>query len=322
VINENFLIKLRDCVLKLPESHPVKRWMKWVASSKPLDQKDGTRKSFLTEIINSQFNLITELSMRNKIIKLIQEVPENTLSEQVLKSYLYLMIGNVTRSDNILRQIINTSPRVNWERSGLKSSLFHKIARDEFSKIFSKLSRHPADRRTFELFVLYLRRFYNDELLMKMADDVDTSEVEQKLSLKYIEGLAPAFIHYLRISNMSENRRFKMMRNVEKYPYDEQSYWLWPFLDINPLISDAMNPELLRLEKNDELWFIYLMDNEKLADLFSRKSGKSFLPGRRPYLKEALNSPASMMMSLYKLIELGDINQDLVMKVTDYLVHE
>jgi hypothetical protein len=83
-----------------------------------------------------------------------------------------------------------------------------------------------------------------------------------------------------------------------------------------------MNPELQKLEQQDQLWFIYLMDNEKLADLFSRKSGKSFLPGRRPYLKESLNDYRTFMMSLYKLIELGDINQDLIVKTADQITHD
>jgi hypothetical protein len=107
-----------------------------------------------------------------------------------------------------------------------------------------------------------------------------------------------------------------------KYPLEEQSYWSWAFFDIDPLVSDSMESELKRLEKEDQLWFIYLMANEKLADLFSKKSGKSFLPGRRPYLKQALDNPQSFMMSLYKLIELGDINQELVHKSVEQVTHE
>jgi hypothetical protein len=70
----------------------------------------------------------------------------------------------------------------------------------------------------------------------------------------------------------------------------------------------------------DQLWFIYLLENEKLADIYSKRSGRTFLPGRRPFLKEGLLDNQSFMMSLYKLIELGDINQDLVVRTTDYLI--
>lgn len=322
VINEKFMIKLRDCVLKLPESHPVKRWMKFVAASKPVSAKELKKKTFLLEIIGSQFNLITDAKVKNEIIKILHHVPDNTVPEKLLRSYLYLMIGNITRSDNILREIIAAAPRVNWERTGLRSSMYHKIASEQAQQILAKLSRHPADRRSFELFGLYLQSFYNEESVLKMADDIDTSEVESKIGLKFIEGLAPSFVKYLRLSNKSDTNRIKSLRNLKRYPLDEQSYWDWAFFDIDPLVSDAMNPELERLEKEDQLWFIYLMDNEKLADQFNKKSGKSFLPSRRPFLKESLNDHHAFMMSLYKLIELGDINPELVIKTADQILHE
>ncbi len=322
VINEKFLIKMRDCVLKLNESHPLKKWMKWVARSKPLSKENQEHQTFLNEIINSQFNLITDLKIRNKIINVLQDIPEETIAEKVLKSYLYLMIGNITRSDNIFRDIMAAAPRLNWERTGMRASHFHKLATEQAGQLFTKLSRHPADRRTFELFSLYLQSFYNDETLINMAENVDTSDVESKLNLKYIKGLAPSFVEYLRLSEMSDGLRFKNLRKLKVFPLDMQSYWIWAFLDIDPLVSDVMHPELQRLEKEDQMWFIYLMDNEKLADLFSLNKGKSFLPGRRPFLKTSLEDPHSFMLALYKLIEVGDINSELVMKTTEQLIHE
>jgi len=322
VINEKFLIKMRDCVLKLGETHPLKKWMKWTAGNRSLSKIDLEKRTFLNEIINSQFNLITDLKIRNQIINVLQLIPEETLAEQILKSYLYLMIGNITRSDNILRDIMATSPRVNWEKTGLRASHYHRLALEHADQLFIKLSKHPADRRTFELFSLYLQSFYNDKNLIRIAENVDTSDVESKLGLKYIKGLAPSFVDFLRLSGMSENYRFKNLRKLKLYPLEMQSYWIWSFLDINPLVSDVMNPELQRIENEDQMWFIYLMDNEKLADLYSLNKGKSFLPGRRPYLKTALEDHHSFMLSLYKLIELGDIDSDLVLKATEHLTHE
>jgi hypothetical protein len=318
-INEKFLIKLRDCVLKLPKDHPVKRWMKSQVAPKPLDEADAGASKFLEEIINSQFNLITDVKMRGKIISLLDKLPQNTLPEQMLRSYLYLMIGNVSRSDNILKEIACSPPRVNWEKSSRITSIYHKVARQNIRQIIYKLDHHPADRKMFQIFSLYLKTFMNDKNLLKILDETDTSEIESKLDLKVIEKLAPSFIHYLRLTNLSDNQRISTMRG-EKYPQDEQSYWFWAFVEIEPLVSDFMLPEMIRLEKDDQLWFIYLLDNEKLSDLVSAKSGKSFLPGRRPFLKEGLNDTHSFMMSLYKLIELGDINSILVQKTADYLI--
>lgn len=322
VINENFLIKLRDCVLKLPDIHPLKKWMKWIGESRPESPVNQQKIKFLTEIINSQFNLITDSKVKNEIINILYEIPEETVPEQILRAYLYIMTGNITRSDNILRKIVTTSPRGNWAKTGLHGSIFHKMASDQIQQIFKKLNRHPADRKSFELLALYLQSFYNEESIVKVASEVDTSELESKLGLKFIESMAPPFVHYLRFSRMGENRRMKLLRQTEVHPFSEQVYWVWPFIEISPLISEAMIPELKKLEESDELWFIYLMENEKLADLYSRKAGKSFLPARRPFLKSQLQNDPSFMMSLFKLIQLGDINPELISQTIEQLIDE
>lgn len=322
VINEKLLIRLRDCVVNLAEGHPLKRWLKWVGTSKPLKEKDQKRIQFITEIINSPFNLITDNKVKSEIIESIMVLPEKTIAEQILKSYLYLVIGNITRSDNMLKDIIRAVPRLNWEKSGINEGIYHHLAKAQMGQIFKKLGKHPADRSSFKLLSLYLQNFYNDETLVNIAADVDTQEVESKMELKYIEGISVPLVHFLRLKSMPDNQNLVAMRDLKTYPLNEQAYWLWPFFDIDPLISATMNEELTKLEKEDELWFIYLMDNEKLSDTYSLSKGKTFLPKRRQFLKEGLNNNATFMMSLYKLIELGDIDSTLIIKATDRITNE
>ena len=322
VLNEKFLIRLRDCVLKLNEDHPLKRWMKWVAKTSPLSPEDQKKQTLLNEVLNSRFNLITDPKMKNEIINLLNDVPQDTLAEELLRSYLYLMIGNITRSDNILRDIINKPPRVNWEKHKRKPSFYHRMASEQIENIISKFAKHPADRRAFELFSLYLTKFYNNTSLIEQVSEVDTSEIEKKLDLKFVEGMAPGFVHYLRFSNMGENRMIKLLRDTTRFPMPEQAYWDWAFLDIDPLVSESMVDELVTVEKQDELWFIYLMNDEKLADLYSKKQKKSFLPSRRHFLKSGLNDEKTFMLSLYKLIELGDINPALIQSVTNFITND
>ncbi len=318
VINEKFLIRLRDCVVKLPEGHALKRWLRWIGSlqaqGRTLEEQTGSR--FLTEIINSQFNLITDLQVKNRIIDALSEIPDETLPELLLRSYLYLMIGNVSRSDAILRDFITTAPRVNWERSAFRASRYHRIARDQAQQILTKLARHPADRTIFQLLLLYLRSYYNDPALLRMVDGIETSELEAKLDLRFTLALAPELIHFRRLLRLPDMFRVRELRGP-KLPLPEQSSWVWPFMDVAPLVSEALLPELQRLESRDQLWLIYLLDDERLADLYSRKAGKSFLPGRRKFLKEGLEAEASFMLCLYKLIELGDIDEALVRKTAE-----
>jgi hypothetical protein len=322
IINEKFLIKIRECVLKLSEDHVLKRWIKWIAKSRPVSKTEQEKQNFLVEIINSPFNLITDNKIRDRIIKVISETPESTLPEKLLRSYLYMMIGNITHSDNILKQIMTIPPRVNWEMADFKKSLSHVVASEHMEKIFLKFARHPTDRRCFQLLILYFQNFFNDEYLLKISDNVDTNDVESKLELKYIRSLAPDFVDYLRLSSMSENDRIAKLRKTETYPLDMQSYWIWAFQDIDPLVSEQMTSELHRIEKEDEMWFIYLLNNEKLADIYSLKKGKSFLPGHRSYLKKNLEDHHSFMLSLYMLIQIGDINHEVLLKTTENLIHD
>ena len=287
-----------------------------------MTKEELEKKEFLTEIINSKFNLITDQEIKKRIISILGSSPEKTLPEVILKSYLYLIMGNITRSDNLLKEFILSPPRVNWERIGLKAGFIHVLAKEQMLQLIKKMAKHPADRKVFGMLMLYLQNYYNDPALEPFIDEANVSEVEKKINLRYVENISPSFVHFLRMQDLEESKRIISLRDQTKYPVEEQSYWMWAFLDIDPLVSVSMNNELLRLEKEDELWFIYLMSNEKIADAFSSKSGRGFLPGRRPFLKEGLNSDREFMMSLYKLIEIGDINQDLVQRTVNKIVYE
>ncbi len=285
-------------------------------------EKDRKTVDFLGGILTSQFNLITDPKVRAGIISVLHDVPEETLAEKLLKSYLYLMIGNITRSDNILRGILRTPPAKNWVRTPAPAGTYHRLARENIEQLIKKLSRHPADRRVFQLLAKYVENFYTDPALLEHFGTYATGAIEEKLDLKYVEGLAPEFVRYLRLKDLSEERRVRRLRQTRNFPWAMQSAWVWPFLDIDPLVSESMSEELQRLEKEDELWFVYVMDNEKLADAYSKKSGKSFLPGRRQYLRSILPEPRLFMASLFKLIEFGDINPELTQATVEHLTRE
>ena len=321
-INEKFLIKIRDCVVKLNSDHPLKRWIKWVAKPPGVNTKDQEKFNFLNELIFSHFNLITDQKLKEQITKMIRGIPENTLPEKILKSYLFLLIGNVARSDLLISEIIWSPPRVNWEKTfTTQKSVYHQVAISKIDQIIKKLTNHPADRKVIHLLVMYFKSYYNEPSLIKIAEDVDVGETLSKIDLKYLESLAPELVHSVRVGRLNEKKRIAALRAYHR-GFKEQAYWIWPFINIEPLISDELFPVLAELEKDDELWFIYLMQDEKLSDLFSKKAGKSFLPSRRSFLNQGLYSKNSFMMSLYKLIQIGDINKELVDKTLKYIINE
>ena len=317
--NERFLIKVRDCMLKLSDSHPIKRWLKFQsikAASKPQDQKQI---DFLNEILNSPFNLITDQKVKKDVIDLIAVTPENTKSERLLKSYLYLMIGNITRSDNLLKSLINLSPREFYKEDGHKSSFFHRLTVENLDKVLKKFSRHPADRLTFYLLTEYLRIYSNNPDLVAMTEDLDDNWKE-KIRLTYAERSAPNIVGMIRLTRMGEKRRVKILRS-DKYSLEVQGLWFWPYLEIDPLISEAMASQIKNFDSSDPLWATYLLANERLADLYYKKGGVP-LNRRRGFLRKNLENKSDYMMSLYKLIELGDIDQGIVNSVVDFLTHD
>jgi hypothetical protein len=310
-------------MVKLHEGHPLKHWVRSFSKTLPVAKTGDDKLSFINEIINSQFNLITELKIKTRIIQSLSDIPEKTMPEKVLKSYLYMMIGNVTKSDNIIRSFLRAPPFENWKGYAKDHSPYHKLSRDNFEKIIGKLFNHPADRRIIELFALYLLNFYNEDHLVEVINEYKKDSIDSEaLSLKFIEKIAPQFVHYLRFKQYGETRRIKNMRNFNRFPMREQSYWDWFFLDIDPLISDPLLSEFQWLESNNKLWFIYLMDNEKISDWYLAKAQRSYLSGKRQYLRTLLNDQNVFMLALYKIIQSGDIDASLIEATSKYLGHD
>lgn len=304
---------MRDCVLKMPEAHPVKVWLKDVADIKPLNKEEQEVRAFLVEVLNSPFNLITDLKMKARVVGILSELPGETLAEKLLKSYLYLMIGNVTRSDNILMEFVKTSPYENWKGYTRKTSFYHQLASENIEQLLSKLSKHPSDRMPYQLFNLYIQNYYSDAELLDHVSDYPGEDISKKLGLKYTEKIAPALVRHLRL---------KMLDSQQVIFSTEQAFWHWPFQEKDPSFSENLLSILQEIEEKDQLWLIYLLDNERLSDMYYKKQGKSALTGRRKFLREKLEDKDLFMLSLFKAIEFGDINQELIGKTVEFLTNE
>jgi hypothetical protein len=319
-VNEKFLIRVRDCVIKLEEKHPVKKWLTAKSFVFKSNTTDLEKINFLTEMLNSPFNLITDQKVKARVIEAIGTIAGQTKLERLLKSYLYLMIGNITHSDNILRSIITESPRMFYQFGNDDPSIYHQLAKNHLEKMLQKFSRHPADRLTFHLFLLYIKTYLNNDELIEIVDDIDLDEINSKLNLSYIQRIAPELVGMVKITSMDLKMRIAELRS-QSYSLEMQSYWIWPFVEIGPLISDKTVERVLELDESDPLWAIFILENEKLADLYLKRGGKAFSQ-RRSFLRKKLEDRKDFMMSLYKLIEIGDIDYSLVKIVSHHLIHD
>lgn len=320
LINEKFLISVRNCMIKLNENHPVKKWLTAQTKHVKPGIKEQEKIDFLGEILNSQFNLITDQKVKNSVINLIGDISENTNLEKILKSYLYLMIGNITRSDKILKSIISESPRKFYQSYKVSPSVYHRMTEENLDKILRKFSRHPADRLIFYLFTAYIKNYLNEPNLLELVDDIEPADMKERVTLAYTLRIAPPFVRFLRIISMSEKRRMKNLR-MKKYSQEMQSFWIWPFINIDPLISESLVERIKVLDESDPLWSIYLLADEKLSDMYFKKGGQ-LISRRRNFLRQHLQTKEDFMLTLYKLIEIGDIDEELVHKVSQFMIHE
>ena len=319
LFNEKFLINVRNCILKLNEAHPVKKWLKFQSDKQKPDPKKQQTIDFVNEMLNSQFNLITDLKVKASVIKLLSEVPEDTKLEKLLKSYLYLMLGNISRSDAYLKDIIHQPPRQFYRGYRTRNSIFHEVTEQHLDKVLAKFSRHPADRTTFFLFTAYLEHFANKEELLTLVRDVQP-DLGNKLSLSYTQRIAPDLVRAVKMKNAGIKRRARNLR-TRSYPQEFQSQWLWAFVDLGPYTPDQAATIIKDLEEKDSLWAIYLQADEKIADLYL-KNGSLSMTRRRQILRQHLQTDEDFMLSLYKLIELGDVEPDLVSAAVQFLTHE
>lgn len=307
-------------MLKLRDDHPVKRWLKFQSEQQKPDAKTQKEIDLVNELLNSQFNLITDMKVKASVIALLSNVPENTNLEKLFKSYLYLLIGNVTKSDNYLKLILEQPPREFYRGFTISSSIYHKLTEQNLDKVLGKFARHPADRTTFYLFTLYLKQYANRPELLSLLDDIQP-DYDERLNLNYTLRVSPQLVRAVRLSKMTEKRRVKNLRNA-RHPQEFQAQWVWNFIDLGPYTPDRSNDIIKELESSDQLWAIYLLGDEKIADTYFKSGGLS-LSRRRQFLRQSLDRPQDFMLVLYKLIELGDVDHDLLLASVEFLArHE
>jgi hypothetical protein len=208
-------------------------------------------------------------------------------------------------------------PRYFYQGFTMNGSVYHRLTLTHLEKVMRKFSRHPADRLTFYLFNQYIKSFLNKSDLIELVDDLEMEGMSEKVKLSYTERIAPELVGFMRLSSMGEKRRIKILRQP-RYSLEMQSLWIWPFMDVNPLISEAMAGQVKVLDETDPIWAIYVLEDEKLADLYFKKGGIP-ITRRRSSLRSHLEVKADYMLTLYKLIEIGDINEDLIQNVSRFM---
>ena len=318
--NEKFLLKIRNCVLSLKKDHLLKKWLEQISQKKIFSKTEANKMEFLEQIFNSPFNLITDQKIKKEVIQLIADIKGKTSIEKVVKSYLFLMIGNLTQSDNIIKSLLSKSPREFYTASADIHSIYHDLGILHLERILEKLSKHPADRITYALFLEYLKSYTNSPTLLKTIDSLDMSDHKKRFDLKYTENIAPEFLSYLRMKESTSNEKISAIQK-NKYSFEFLAYWIYPFLNVEYHTQFDINQSIKKLSQDDILWFSYLVMDEKIADS-SIKNDVMNPDKMRKELRLQLQHKAEFMLVLYRLLQIGDIDKTLVESIMNYKKNE
>jgi hypothetical protein len=308
--NEKLLLKIRNCVISLKKDHVLKKWLEEISQSQKISNQDASAIELLDQVLNSPFNLITDLNVKKEVIKLISEIPQKTSIEKLVSSYLYLLIGNITQSDKIIKSIISETPREFFKFKNEKNSIFHKQGALYLERIFEKLRKHPADRLTFGLFIEYLKSYSNSPSLLSLIESNEVDGINNRIFLKYSEQIAPGFLSYLKLKNERQDT-FQNLIKKKKYDFNFFAYWLVPFSDLDIPFNLEYVQDLKKMSHDDFIWFNLLISDEKTADFYIKNSGVG-LDKNRTELRSQLNNESDFMLILFRLIQLGDIDKTIV----------
>lgn len=320
LLNEKLLIKMRDCMINLKSNHPIKKWILAVSRSDKT-KSEVPEQTFLSEILNSKFNLITDQKIKNRVINILGTLEENSIQRIILKSYLYLMIGNITRSDNLLLKITNMTPYQFYLGRDRNDDVIDGIVRLNLDKIFDKFSRHPADRDVFHLFVEYLRNFTNQKDLQELLNDVSNQdEIEEKINFKYVAQKSPGLCNFLKLKKLNKQTYQKNIQDINTNQPEFQIDWVWINLGFPTFYNQNLVKAFFEKDKVNPLWTSYLMNDEKLSEIYRSQTSKKTPSQYRHLLREKLKESETFMLALYKLVELGDVDESLVNETSEYLL--
>jgi len=316
-INEKFLLKIRSCFSRISKTKVLADWMLGLNFNMFSDNENQEKINFLKELVHSSFNLVTDQKMRDKIKLIILEIEDDSLGKKILKSYLYLMLGYAVRSDLLLREILATTPFEAWKRKKTKVDVFDFFVQGNLDQILKKIKQHPHDRRIFVLMCAYFTEFFTIDQRYSLTKNCEFEEDLFDDDLSYSKKLAPKFVEYLSYKNKN-NQKLKELF-LKKVTDDESFYinWLWPIW----IKMEYFLPQLSeKLEEMDNDVFLhYLIQGESLKDAYLKLKNKTFLHGKMSNLHNQFQKNEFFMLSLFKLIEYGDINRQLTERVSYYL---
>lgn len=330
-MNENFLLKMRECLFDLPSDHILKKWIKLNGKLKsPKDEKLEKKIQLILKKDDQYTNTNQDLKSLKKNHKrlLVSEVLEliegEGLIENFFRAFLYNEIGNTAKSNRMLLKIIQVYPFDFWLKSSRRRSFLSYFCFKNLELLLSRMSQSDHHLGPLNLFILYLKKFTNDSQILEVLKKRDfTSEKYFFKHHLYEKSLSP-FLKYYFWSDVFEKYQELQKKFPNKFsPLLKKEIFSWhlPYAENNLLEQRFQNNEIKETLRSfsHKLQILYLLENKKLLKMYSQENGFGYFSRHRKYFHSLINQNEAFMPVLYKLIEYGDINSQLVRKTLDFL---
>ena len=320
--NEVFLLSLRDCVVTMPASHPLKRWMQ--AKSKTVATKSATE---ILALLEGELKGIWESDhaltpvQRQALIRLLNDLEglPPYLDYLTLRAVGYLKLGNWARTEKLLTDWLNVDLLERIALTPRRLDPLGKFTTGLAPDLFESLAKGLEGHLVVDLFFQGVAEFYNDADLVKAARDeqeLDEDEVITKLGLMYYQSVVPGFSAWMLNRDLQGRRRSRYLDQY--FGRTDASARAWIFLGRIPdegKNREALARELALLKNKNPMLFHALAPQEGLMGVLTRVAPdqmNNLIKERRAlYLARHRNDHRNAWV-LKGLVELGQIDENLV----------
>lgn len=320
---EVFLLSLRDCVVTLPQAHPLRAW---VTQKKNLQNSTGASVQIreklegpLKKIWASSHALTpAERQLLIQFLDLLDDQPPY-LDYTLLRAVGYLKLGNWVRTEKILADWLEQDPLERIRLTPWRNDPLGQVTQGLVEDLFRSLARGLEGRLIVDAFFQGVAEFTNDEELVaaaQAAQALDLAEIRKKLSLRYHRNLLPGFAAWLANKETSPLRHQRFAEAFFAAP--DFAGALWVFLGGIPQAApqrEALVRQLPELRTRNPALFFALLDWEELRLMLTRlapAAAKNLLKERRQLSLGRIRANPHDTWALLELIRLGQIDDELI----------
>ncbi len=309
--------------MTLPKGHSLKDW---VSRQKNLQNISESAKRIqsklegeIKKIWASDYAL--KPNERQILIQLLDELDELPpyLDYTLLRAVGYLKLGNWVRTEKILAEWLERDPFERIRTTPWRNDPLGKFTLGIVDELFKSLARGLKGRVIVDVFFQGILEFTNQEELVESAlksQEMDISEILNKLNLRYHQNLVPGFAGWL----LNRELRGARYQRFLKEFFSEKDFIerVWIFSGRLPIVAsyrERLARTLPELKSKNPILFHVLAQKEELRGVLVRvapETAKNLLKERRHLYLKQINQNANDTWALSQLVELGQIDDELV----------